>query len=152
MRCMHAQLCLTLCHPMDCNPPGSSVMGFSRQERWSGLPCPSLGDLPDPGTEPESSASPAPQADSLPTEPPGKSQMRWLNRNLFSHSSLEDRRLRSRCQQGHDFLEASREEYSLATSSFQGVAGNTWLVDASLQFLFPSAYAILLSVCLSVFM
>ena len=118
-------------------------MGFSRQERWSGLPCPSLGDLPDPGIEPESS---------LPTEPPGKPQMRWLNRNLFSHSSLEGRRLRSRCQQGHDFLEASREEYSLATSSFQGIAGNTWLVDASLQFLFPSAYAILLSVCLSVFM
>ena len=26
-------------------------MGFSRQEHWSGLPCPSLGDLPDPGIE-----------------------------------------------------------------------------------------------------
>jgi len=24
-------------------------MGFSRQEYWSGLPCPSPGDLPDPG-------------------------------------------------------------------------------------------------------
>ena len=29
-------------------------MGFSRQEYWSGLPFPSLGDLPDPGTEPMS--------------------------------------------------------------------------------------------------
>ena len=29
-------------------------MGFSRQEYWSGLPFPSPGDLPDPGTEPES--------------------------------------------------------------------------------------------------
>ena len=29
-------------------------MGFSRQEYWSGLPCASPGDLPDPGTEPES--------------------------------------------------------------------------------------------------
>jgi len=29
-------------------------MGFSRQEDWSGLPCPSPGDLPDPGTEPAS--------------------------------------------------------------------------------------------------
>ena len=28
-------------------------MGFSRQEYWSGLPCPSPGDLPDPGIEPE---------------------------------------------------------------------------------------------------
>ena len=27
-------------------------MGFSRQEYWSGLPCPPLGDLPDPGIEP----------------------------------------------------------------------------------------------------
>ena len=37
-------------------------MGFSRQEYWSGLPRPSPGDLPDPGTEP---VSPALQADSL---------------------------------------------------------------------------------------
>ena len=29
------QLCPTLCNPMDCSPPGSS-MGFSRQEHWSG--------------------------------------------------------------------------------------------------------------------
>ena len=42
---------------------------FSRQEYWSGLPCPSPGDLPDPGIEP---VSPALQADSLPSEPPGK--------------------------------------------------------------------------------
>ena len=31
-------------------------MGFSRQEYWSGLPFPSLEDLPDPKTEPESPA------------------------------------------------------------------------------------------------
>ena len=42
-------------------------MGFSRQEYGSGLPCPSPGDLPDPGIEPR---SPALQADSLPSEPP----------------------------------------------------------------------------------
>ena len=34
-------------------------MGFSRQEYWSGLPCPSPGDLPHPGIEPESLTSPA---------------------------------------------------------------------------------------------
>ena len=33
-------------------------MGFSRQEYWSGLPCPSPGDLPGPGIEPTSLASP----------------------------------------------------------------------------------------------
>ena len=40
--------------------------GFSRQEHWSGLPFPSPGALPNPGTEPESLTSPALQADSLP--------------------------------------------------------------------------------------
>ena len=53
MVCMRAKLlhsCLTLCDPMDhiaCQAPLS--MGFSRQEYWSQLPCPSPGDLPDPG-------------------------------------------------------------------------------------------------------
>ena len=40
-------------------------MGFSRQQYWSGLPFPSMGDLPHPGIEP---GSPALQVDSLPTE------------------------------------------------------------------------------------
>ena len=44
-------------------------MGFSRQEYWSGLPFPSPGDLPHPGTEPR---SPALQADALPSELQGK--------------------------------------------------------------------------------
>ena len=41
-------------------------MGCSRQEYWGGLPCPPPGDLPDPGIEPASPASPTSQADSLP--------------------------------------------------------------------------------------
>ena len=60
--CLVTQSCPTLCDPMDCSPPGSS-MGFSRQEHWSGLLFPSPRDLPDPGMEP---GSPALQADSLP--------------------------------------------------------------------------------------
>ena len=43
-------------------------MGFSRQEYWSGLTCPSPGDLSDPGIEPQ---SPTLQAGSSPSEPPG---------------------------------------------------------------------------------
>ena len=35
------------------------TMGFSRQEYWSGLPCPPLGDLLDPGIEPTSVTTPA---------------------------------------------------------------------------------------------
>ena len=46
-------------------------MGFSRQEYWSGVPFPSPEDLSKPGIEPK---SPTLQADSLPSEPPGKPQ------------------------------------------------------------------------------
>ena len=44
-------------------------MGFPKQEYWNGLPLPSPGDLPNPGIE---LGSPALQADSLQSEPPGK--------------------------------------------------------------------------------
>ena len=47
------------------------LMGFSRQEYWSGVPLPSPEDLPDPGIEP---GSPSPTLYALPSEPPGKSQ------------------------------------------------------------------------------
>ena len=40
-------------------------MGFSRQEYWSGLPCPPPGDLLDPGVKPASPEIPALQVDSL---------------------------------------------------------------------------------------
>ena len=127
--CLVAQLCLTLCYPIDCSPPGSSVhgwsqsrgqlqlirqkesrvwvrnlwkvradintwenftcvlscfshvqlfatqwtiarqallsVGFSRHEYWSGLPCPSPGDLPNQWSNP---GVPAMQIDSLPFE------------------------------------------------------------------------------------
>ena len=43
------QSCPTLCDPMDCSPQALLFMGFYRQEYWSGLPCPPLGDLPNPG-------------------------------------------------------------------------------------------------------
>ena len=58
-------LCPTLCDPMDCSPPGSSVHGIlqARILEWVAFPPP--GDLPDPGFKP---GSPALQADSLPTE------------------------------------------------------------------------------------
>ena len=44
-------------------------VGLSRQEYWRGLPCPPLGNLPNPGIKPR---SPALQLDSIPSEPPGK--------------------------------------------------------------------------------
>ena len=57
---------------MDCNPPGSSVMGFFRQEYWNGLLFPSPGDFSDPEIKLTSAVSLASQADSLPAEPSGK--------------------------------------------------------------------------------
>ena len=65
-----AQSCPTLSDPADCSPPGSSVHGILQTEIWSGKPFPSPGDLPNPGIEPQ---SPAWQADSLLSKPPGKS-------------------------------------------------------------------------------
>ena len=47
-------------------------MEFSRQDYWSGLPFPSPGDLPNPGIKP---GSPTWQADALPSEPPGRSNL-----------------------------------------------------------------------------
>ena len=48
-------------------------MGFSRQEYWSELPCPSPEDLPNPGIEPMSLMSPALAGGFFTTEPHGKS-------------------------------------------------------------------------------
>ena len=74
-----AQLCLTLCDPMDCSAHQAPLsMEFSRKECWSGLPFPSPGDLPNPGIEP---GSPALPADSLLSEPPGKLRMTKRKKN-----------------------------------------------------------------------
>ena len=73
--CVCAQPCLTLCNPTDCSPQAPPSMGLPRQEYWSGLPFPSPGDLPDPGTEPMSIKSLHWHSDSLPLVPPGKPRM-----------------------------------------------------------------------------
>ena len=63
MHCVYVLCCFS------CVPPFATLcavahqallsMGFSRQEYWSGLPCPSPGDLPSPGIEPMALISPA---------------------------------------------------------------------------------------------
>ena len=62
----HVQL---LANPWTVARQAPLSIGFSKLEYWSGLPFPSSGHLPDPGIEPGSAAL---QADSLPSEPPGK--------------------------------------------------------------------------------
>ena len=59
------------------------TMEYFKQEYWSGLPFPPLGDLPDPGIEPTSPALPV---GSSPTEPPGKPQYVLLSSmNISTH-------------------------------------------------------------------
>ena len=65
-------------------------VGFSRQEYWSGLPCPPPGDLPDPGMEP---GCPALAGGFFTTEPPGSpdadvSSLRALLWMLFSVTAV----------------------------------------------------------------
>jgi len=67
-----AKSCLTLATLWTVAHQAPLSMGFSREEYWSGLPFPSPGDFPDPGIEPGSLAL---QADSLPTELPGKTYL-----------------------------------------------------------------------------
>ena len=68
-----AKSCLTIVTPWTVAYQASPSMGFSRQDYWSGLPFPSLGDLPDPGIKPRSPA--LCRQTLLPSEPPGKSNV-----------------------------------------------------------------------------
>ena len=75
--CMHAkslQSCLTLCDPMDCNPPGSSVHEIlqARILAWVAIPPP--GDLPHPEVEPTSLLSPALAGGLFTTSAPGEAE------------------------------------------------------------------------------
>ena len=64
-----AQLCLTLCDPMDCSPPDSSVHGILQTRILEWVDIPFLRHLPNLGIEP---GCPELQADALPSESPGK--------------------------------------------------------------------------------
>ena len=68
--CIVTQFCLTLCELIDCSPPGSSAHGILQARILGGLLCLPPGDLPNPRIK---LTSPALQADSLPSEAPGKS-------------------------------------------------------------------------------
>ena len=63
---------------VDCLAPLS--LGFSRQEYWSGLPCPPPGNLPDPGIESE---SPALAGRFFTTEPPGKPKVYFTYHKIY---------------------------------------------------------------------
>ena len=72
-------------------------MEFPRQEYWGGLPFQTPGDLPDPGIEPVSLASPALQADSLLLSHRGSPIYVFFFRFLFHYRLLQDIEYRSLC-------------------------------------------------------
>ena len=87
--CVHAKLlqsCLTLVTlwTVACQAPLS--LGFSRQEYWSGLPCPPAGDLPDPGIKPASPMSPAVAGSFFTTS--STSRQRLLSRSQGQRSGI----------------------------------------------------------------
>ena len=75
-----------------------SSMGFSRWEYWSVLPFPSPGHLPDQGIEP---GSPTLQADSLTSEPPGKTREPWM---VWKGKKIGHRKVSSPDQKVYDML------------------------------------------------
>ena len=77
---------------MDCRPPGSSSLGFPRQECWNELLLPPSGDLPDTGIKP---TSPTFAGEFFTTEPPGKPHCYYrlvncnaLEKEMATHSSI----------------------------------------------------------------
>ena len=53
------QLCPTLCYPMNCSSPGSSVHGMLQARILEWVACLPPGNLPNPGVEPASLTSPS---------------------------------------------------------------------------------------------
>ena len=78
---VNAQSCLTFATPWTVTHQAPLPMEFSRPEYWSGLLIPSLGDLLNPGI---TRGSPALQADSLPSEPPGKPPLIYIMRQCWA--------------------------------------------------------------------
>ena len=81
------QSCLTVCNPMDCSLPGSSVHRISQARILEWVAISSSRDLPDPGIKPASPASPELQADSLLLSHQGR-PLGTLLLSHFRHSRL----------------------------------------------------------------
>ena len=71
---MGAKSCLALCDPVDCKPPGSSVLGTLKPRRLEWVVMPSSGDPPHTEIRPASLHLLQWQVGSLPLAPPGKLQ------------------------------------------------------------------------------
>ena len=113
----HVRLFATLC-TVAWQAPQS--MRFTRWEYWSGLPCSSPGDLPNPKIKPTSPATLALQVDSLSTEPPGspwESNLKYTNilgmeRRLWTYKGHREKVRKLKEEQWHGSQErGSRREW-----------------------------------------
>ena len=73
-----AQLCPSLCNPMDCSLPSSVVHGIFQARILQWVAIPYSGDLPNAGIKP---GSPTSQAHALPSEIPGNQRQGLIEAN-----------------------------------------------------------------------
>ena len=129
--CIYIYICAYVC-VLSCSVLSSSLQlyglqpirllcpwGFSRQDYWSGLPCLPPGDLPKPGIEPR---CPALQADSLPTETPGKPKNTGVGSLSLLHGIFPTQELNL------GLLHCRRILYQL---SYQGSLWYEWILTCS---------------------
>ena len=84
--CLVAELCLTLCNPIDCSPPGSSVHGILQARILEWVAISFTRDIQDTGIKPSAPATyPALQEDPFTTEPPGNPKifLKGASKQLF---------------------------------------------------------------------
>ena len=76
--------CPALCDPMGVARQAPLLMGFPRQEYWSGLPCPPPGDFPNPGIEPMSPEATCIAGRIFTAEPPGKPRKQYKQSQMIN--------------------------------------------------------------------
>ena len=86
MQAKLTQSCLTLCNPVDCSPPGSSVLGILQARILEGVAMPFSKVLSHPGVKPESLIS---LISLLPLVPPGKPKVCLICNQNFSTSYIK---------------------------------------------------------------
>ena len=106
--------CVWLCNTMGCSSP----LGFSRWKYWSRLPLSPPGDLPNPGNEPTSPASPALQEDSWLLRHPGSTPTPWIRIDTF-HCVIQSICNTKNCKEQHfsvagDILQCQSMAYRIA--------------------------------------
>ena len=110
------QLCQTLATSWTVAHPAPLSMEFSRQEYWSGLSFPPLGDFPDPGINPRSPAL----ADSLPLHHLGSPQT--VNKHMkICSTELVVIKIHIKTTMRHYFTSSRMARIKTDISNWQGV-------------------------------